>query len=360
MRNASRFERRLRVLVFVLIAVIGVTAAQGLASAGETGGQRETQLEREPNDSGIEALQKRHAEMSRLMTAEINDLKRELEETKTDIKERVAFQMRCNEEAISNVNTSISGASYALAVFGIIVGIFGIIVAFLLVSLGIYIGRQVKNVTVLTEQSKSILQTHERIRDEVRQLDANIKRDMAQLYSDLRNEETRALIQRLGKVPEDIANLFNILASREIGQEFYEAIKDAYQLGKGRPGFERAQYLLLIFQHFAGVALLDPDLRDDIEPQYQNLMQASFVNDIVHTSCEFLTACTQEGILHWRERLTKYFVALIASTHKNCNELHAAIYKALGIKENRFNLYSILRAYPNNPAQRNVIIAQTR
>jgi len=344
MRIASRYKGSLTVLVFAVIAVTDVTPAQGLGSGNETGGQRETRLEREPSDSYLEALEKRHAEISRLMTAETNDLKRELEETRKDIKERVAFQMRCNEQAISSVNTSISGASYALTLFGIIVGIFGIIVTFAVAGLGIYIGRQVKKVTDLTKDNKSIYETHLKIRDDVTQLDANIKSNVTKLYNDLRKEETRAVIERLGKVPEDIGNLFNILASREIPDEFYPAIKDAWQLGRGRPDFAspKAQYFLLFFQHFAATALFDPDLADEIEQDYPALMGASFVNDIIRTSCEFLAACTQEGILHWRERVTKYFVALSESKHKKCDELHAAIYKTLGTKEHRFNLYSIL------------------
>ncbi len=335
MQIAKRFERRLRVLLFVMIAVTGVVVAQGLASGSETDLQRETHLEREPNDSHLEAMEKRHTEISRLMGAEINNLKHDLEETKKDIKEKVAFQMRCNEQAISSVNTSIAGASYALTIVGIIV-------TMLAIGLGIYVSRQVKNVTDLTKQNKSILETHDKIRDEVRQLDANIKRDMGQLYNDLRKEESRALIERLRKVPEDIGNLFSILASREIGQEFYEGIKDAYQLGKGRPRFQIHEYFLLFFQHFGGIALLDPDLADQIEQEYHSLMESSFRNDIIRTSCEFLAACTQEGILHWRERVTKYFAALSASIHRDCSELHAAIYKTLGTKENRFTLYSIL------------------
>jgi len=335
MEIANRFERRLRVLVFVMIAVTGVTAVQGLASGSESGGQRDTHLETEPNDSYLEALEKRYAEISRLMSAEINDLKRELEETKTDIDEKLAFQMRCNEQAMSSVNTSISGASYALKIVGIIITV-------LAIGFGIYVSKQVKSVTDLTDQNKSILKTHEKIRDEVRQLDANIRRNMTKLYDNLRNEETRALIERLRKVPEDIGNLFNILASREIAHEFYGAFKDAYQLGKGRPGFGRDQYLLLFFQHFGGIVLLDHDLADQVEEEYFRLMASSFRNDIIRTSCEFLAACTQEGVLHWRERVTKYFAALSASIHRDCNELHAAIYKTLRTKENRFDLYSIL------------------
>jgi len=90
--------------------------------------------------------------------------------------------------------------------------------------------------------------------------------------------------------------------------------------------------------------LFDKDLGTEIESRYGLLMDASFANDIVKSSREFVTRCMDDSILHWREKMKAYFIALARSIHKDLAELHTEIYKTLTTKENRFNFYSILHS----------------
>lgn len=71
-------------------------------------------------------------------------------------------------------------------------------------------------------------------------------------------------------------------------------------------------------------------------------MDSAFKNDIIKTSRDFLIVCMDDGILHWREKIKKYFLALSRSKHKDLPELHGEMYKTLSTKENRFNLFSIV------------------
>jgi len=296
----------------------------------------------ENNDIDLDLTKNKQIENLTSLISEVNDLRKDLKDTKGEVNQKIAYQLRCNEQAINSVNTSISGASFALKIFAIIVAISAI-------GLGIYITRQVRNVTNLTRQNRSIHEMHLKIRDEVKQLDENIKNNLNKLYQDLRKEETKALISRLEIVPKDIANLGQILASRDIPMEFFPKLKEAYkalppQSESPEAGRYRTSYQLLFFQHFSASALFDEDLQNEMEMNYGVFMEASFENDIRKTSREFIAACATDGILNYREKIKKYFIALGKSRYAEYKELHRTIYETLSTKENRFNFYSILHS----------------
>ena len=274
-------------------------------------------------------------EIYRLLDNKIIGLEKQIRQTKEEIDKKLDYQMRCNDAALNSVNTSISGDSYALMLFGIIATLLG-------VALGLYITRQVKNVTHIAKQSKIVLGDHLKIRDEVRDLDEKIKTNMSELYNALKEEETKALVERLCEVPEDIGNLFDVLASRYISKEFFPQMKKAYQsLSDVSDG---SGYILLFFQHFPSLAIFDEDLQGKFEAGYGMLMDGSFKNDILKTSEEFIKVTIKEGnILHFSEKIKKYFIALGQSKFKKYLELHKHLYNILATKENRFNLYSIFQ-----------------
>jgi len=327
MENINRFGRNLKGIILLICVVSLVMTTEVFCVENNS---------IENNDTNLKLAESKQIE---LLIREVSDLRKDLKDTKTEVNQKLDYQMQCNEQALNSVNTSISGATLALTIVGIIVVGVGIL-------LGIYISFVERKVRNLTDENKSILETHLKIKDDVEKLDNNIKRNMAQLYDDLKKEETKVLVERLAKVPEDILNLFENLASREIPDELYSRIKEAYQKLKGteRSREAESQYLTLFFQHFPALVLFDKDLENEIEGSYRRLMASAFKNDIIQTSCEFLRACTDKGILNWREKIKKYFIALSKSTHKGLPELYREIYKALSTKENRFNFYSILKS----------------
>lgn len=275
------------------------------------------------------------------LISEIDELKEDFKEAKKEINEKFAYQMQCNKQAINSVNTSISGATLALTIVGIIVIGVGI-------ALGFYITLVERKVRNLTNENKSILETHLKIKEDVEKLDSHIKRNMTQLYNDLKKEETKVYVQRLVKVPKDIVNLAGILASRDIPIEFFPKLKEVYKsLSEEKTEdlklYETA-YRILFFQHFPSVAIFDNEIQDGIEKAYSRLMQSSFENDIIKSSRGFITVCIDGDILNYREKIKKYFTALGKSRYAEYKELHREIYRTLSTKENRFNLYSILHS----------------
>lgn len=296
---------------------------------------------KESNDIDFVVAEHKQIEGYESLVIEIKGLKEDLEQTKREINEKLAYQMKCNEKALDSVNTTIAGASYALIVFTIIIAVVGI-------GLGFYITLVERKVRNLTNENKSILETHIKIKDDVEKLDGHIKRNMAQLYDDLKKEETKVYVQRLVKVPKDIANLADFLASRDIPIEFFPELKEAYKslseiISEDAKPYE-GLYQMLFFQHFPSLAIFDNELQDGIEKAYSGLMQSSFENDIIKSSREFITVCIDGDILNYREKIKKYFDALQKSRYAGYKELHREIYRTLSTKENRFNLYSILHS----------------
>ncbi len=279
---------------------------------------------------------------------EVADLTDNMHQTREEFDKKFDYQIQCNDKAINSVNTSISGASHALSFYGILLTVVGIVVGLLAISLGIYISRQVKNVKDIEEESKAVFDRHLKIRDEVRNLDGNIKKNMTRLYSDLKIEETRALVERLVEVPEDVENLSEILLSREISEELFLRIKKAYQsLSEPDPRMLaccKQKYRIIFFQHFSGQSLFDRDLEDEMERDYPTLMDCSFVNDIMKASKDFITATIEEGdIFKYSEKIKKFFVGFQQSRYSGNLNLYKYIYDVLRDKENRFSLYSILQ-----------------
>lgn len=332
MENINSHEANLKkviILIFILSATITTEVFSGVNSPKES------------NDIDFVVAEHKQIQGYEPLVIEIKGLKEDLEQTKRQINEKLAYQMQCNENAINSVNTSISGASYALIVFTIIIAVVGI-------GLGFYMTLLERKVRNLTNENKSILQTHLKIKDDVERLDGHIKRNMAQLYDDLKKEETKAYLLRLVKVPEDIVNLTDILASRDIPTEYFSKLKEAYKslseiISKDAELYEGA-YRILFFQHFPSLAIFDNELQDGIEKAYSRLINSSFENDIIKTSREFIMVCIKDHILNYSEKIKKYFTALSRSKYKKYSELHRKIYEALSIKENRFDFYSILHS----------------
>lgn len=331
MENINRFGRNLKEIILLILLLAGIATEAFCVVHNST----------QNSDIDLEVSEDKQVEIYESLISEIHDLKADLKETKREIDNRFAYQMKCNEAAINSVNTSISGATLALTIVGIIVIVGGIV-------LGFYITLVERKVRNLTNENKSILETHLKIKDDVEKLDNHIKRNMAQLYDDLKKEETKVYVQRLVKVPKDIVNLADILASRDIPIEFFPKLKEAYkslseETSEDLKLYETA-YRMLFFQHFPSVAIFDNELQDGIEKAYSGLMQGSFENDIIKASREFIMVCIDGDILNYAEKIKKYFNALQKSKYAGYKELHSEIYRTLSTKENRFNLYSILHS----------------
>lgn len=232
-----------------------------------------------------------------------------------------------------------------------VLGIVAIVIALISIVIGAYVNRKVNESYVVLEQSKSILEKQNTIKKEVDELNTLIKGNLDGLYSRIKEEETKHLILRLKNVPEDIANLHDLLASRDLSKEYYLPLKESYlaldesqRRGRGaRGGGEyHSNYILMFFQHFAGLAFLDIDIYNELESSYNTSIDNSFKNDIIKSTEDIITACVDNGLSSQKDKLNKYLKVINKSQYSEFEELYKAIFKQLISKENQFLLYGLI------------------
>jgi hypothetical protein len=109
------------------------------------------------------------------------------------------------------------------------------------------------------------------------------KGNIDKLYERLRREETIALLTRLREVPEDIGNLASLLLSRDLLDEDFPALKEAYLKYKKDTsiGAHVESYFILFFQHFSYQVFKDLELKADaVSHLNQSTVRSMFKRDM--------------------------------------------------------------------------------
>ncbi|MBO2522585.1 MAG: hypothetical protein CW336_01830 [Bacteroidetes bacterium] len=176
-----------------------------------------------------------------------------------------------------NINNSLSSTNSLLTIVSIIIASIAAVLAIYVT----YLERKIKFM-------KDIVSTKE---TEVKSLVDEINNDVYGLFIKIRREDTKAMLQRLVAVPDDISNLIETFLSRNLEKEDFFILKEAYQglIKKGRekdkPGIDRLskgeEYLLLFFQHFVGMSVEDDFLEDRIVSYFKTGLNCAFENDII-------------------------------------------------------------------------------
>jgi len=218
---------------------------------------------------------------------------------------------------------------------------FSLIFAVVVIGLGVYVTWLVGRVKIIKEASERLLMTHKDIEAEVTELNKSINE---KLYLGILKAETEYIISRLQKVPEDIDNLFTKLVSRPLLRSHYASLKSSYMSLKNRHDspaqFILDRYLLVIFQHFAGLGLLDDDISSDLEGRYSIIMRGCFRCDVEKSTGDIIEACIDNNLSDHKDKLLKYCQALKNSQYRG--SVCKIIYNKLISKENRFLFYEII------------------
>jgi hypothetical protein len=246
------------------------------------------------------------------------------------------------------IQTSNSGVSTQLTAATWTVGIIAVFITVILFVLGGYVSYKVKKSSDTLKENEELLGKQHIIKKEIDELNTLIKENLDGLYLRIKNEETKHLILRLKNVPEDIANLSEALLSRELVKEYYSPIKESYLLLKNthQTITDSIGYMTLFFQHFAGLALFDPDINKTLEEEYTRLIPSSFKNDILKTTGDIITACVDNGLSSQKDKLNSYLKAIVTSKYSELEELYKTIFEKLIGKENQFLLYELMDKGP--------------
>lgn len=228
------------------------------------------------------------------------------------------------EVSNSTISNELSSASYHLGALSIIIATVGIF-------LGIYVTVLYNKIRKIREEVDSNLEKVSNMNEQIKDIDTKIHSDLGGLYSQLREEETKTLLERLVQEPLDIYNIEKMLLSRNIDESNFDILKRAYvnllKTGKADErsfmrGSYKQSYYLLFFQHFCKQTVLDDDLRDDLSENFKQYMNCAFKRDIIKSTEDMCRALSIDAVPFDREKyLCKYLVALNESKYKDLIEL---------------------------------------
>lgn len=259
---------------------------------------------------------------NRQLATELNSLQEQLQSQEQAISE-LAGSQQLTDKAVEQLSTvmeiSNSSIGNALSATNTFIAIAALIVAVAAIVLGVYVYKMERKI----KDMKDVVSKKE---EEVKKLTDQINNDINGLFDRIRREDTKAYLKRLEEVPRDIANLGEILFTRQLIEEDFKTLKDAYlklkrnkEDGKDCDGVTYGEmYLSLFFQHFPGRALQDTELHEDIIFFFDYGVGAAFSNDIEKEVKEIGTVVSDKNVLTDRENILLLLRKAIAkSDYKN-------------------------------------------
>lgn len=247
-------------------------------------------------------------------------------------------QLNSNDRTLSQISAQIEATSFNITIFGILIGLIA-------VGLGVYVTFIERKIVQLRDENKSLLDETKRAKNEVEDLNNKIQNDVYGLFLKIKKEETNHLLERLIKVPKDITNLFHELASRELDDNDFQKIKQAYLKLKGLESHKSFidNYHVLFFQHFLYQTMEDNSLHSEVLTNYQTCVDCAFDNDILKTTNDFIRFIVRDrNIDKYINEIKIFSTAIANSEFKEFSELFESIFELLINNENRIKYIKAL------------------
>lgn len=235
------------------------------------------------------------------------------------------------EPANDCVANQLSAATYFLEIIAIGIAIFGSI-------LGIYISKKKKQIEAIAATIDEKEKTIKTVSEATRELDKQIKGNIGELYKKLRNEETKALLDRLVLEPRDIGNLIQPLLARDLDEDGFSKLREAYLKLKNEPEYDNPEegigaiihrdssdedYILLFFQHYCYQALKDDEIRPNLLKGFSENCRKAFKRDLIKTTIDICKALNEDASSFNKEEvLTTYLKALNKCKYRNLEDLN--------------------------------------
>ena len=243
-----------------------------------------------------------------------------------NINDNIDAVRRIVDVSNSTIANEISAVNTMLVAFTIVFGVVGVL-------LGVYISWLQRKVSRMSDNIAEKEQKIISLAKTVEETDRKIHSDIKGLYYDLRDEETMALLHRLVEEPLDVSNLSQLLLARQLNEDGFAVLKQAYMklktlgpeiIDEGmlyEPTY-RQQYTLLFFQHYLKESILDEDLRPDIIIEFKHGMRCAFKRDIIKSTEDFCMALSNNKVQFDKvSLLVNYLKALNESEYCNLEEL---------------------------------------
>lgn len=235
------------------------------------------------------------------------------------------------ETSNDSIANQLAASSNLLALVGLVIAVAGVI-------LGIFISRKNKEmdeIAATVDEKKRLVDS---VAETTKELDKTIKGNVGKLYKQLRDEETKTILDRLVLEPRDVGNLITLLLSRDLDERGYVKIKEAYlkllneeeEVVEEEPGIVRLKlhassdedYILLFFQHYCYQAVKDDEIRPALIKGFRENCQKAFKRDIIKTTIDLSKALSEEeSTFNKEEVLTEFLKAVNHCKHKKLADL---------------------------------------
>ncbi|RKF05080.1 hypothetical protein C8N26_0480 [Tenacibaculum lutimaris] len=283
------------------------------------------------------------------LSKEIDSNQQKMLEQSKEIKElsnKIEYQGNLINNQTVLIDTSFDGVSSQLSASSYFIGIFGIIIALFSIGLSIYVSRMSRNIKNISLDNETLLQKNVTIKQEIELLSEKIVNDSTGLYKVMRTEEANHILDRLISVPEDISNMFSNLASRELNDNHFLQMKEAYTQIKDDEEFADS-YLIQFFQHFAGLSVIDEEIKDNLLSKLDMCVKCSFKNDIVNSTQNYISALQKKGLNNSKSEINIFVKIIENSKYKDLEELYFSVFNTLSTRNAQFAFFQIINKTDN-------------
>jgi hypothetical protein len=266
-----------------------------------------------------------------------------------ELQKKYEYQIKINDQTLSSISNQIGATSFNLSIFAFLFGI-------LAIGLGIYVTWVERKIIKIKDENVSLLKETKQTKEEVVAINKLIQKDIYGLFLKIKREETIHILNRLVKIPEDIANFIEQLISRELKEEDYALVKKAYlklSLEKREEvyGFGqsyRDSYQLLFFQHFLDQSVKDEEIGLELISNYSHGIECAFENDIIKSTEDFMKSVIDLGFQKRDKEINSFLKSLSTSQHKNCSRVYEIFFNSLSKRDNQFKFYSLIENQKDN------------
>lgn len=247
-----------------------------------------------------------------------------LEDREELLEQKVTYLTEVIEVSNGSINNSLTATSNFLTVVSIILSILAAALALYVT----YLERKMRSLKdAVVEMNKTVSEKEGEVKKLVEEINSNIDG----LFMRIQREDTKAALKRLEEVPEDIDNLIHSLLTRVLLPEDYDSLKKAFiklqkrgtlvdQQTVVQADFEITNtsqaYLAVIFQHFAGKAVEDADIREHIMGFFKDGLDMAFDNDVRKNIEDLGEALSRKDADYDRKAVLKAFQSALAQSER--------------------------------------------
>lgn len=249
-----------------------------------------------------------------------------------NLEKKIESDRNINDRTFNSISVQLSVSSYLFTIMGIFFSIVAI-------GVGVYVTFVERKIVKIRESNQELLNKTLNAKKEVEELNDLIQKDVSGLYYKIKREETIDLLNRLKEIPKDILNIQQLLLTRELLPEDFEKLKVAF-LKVSKP--YREAYLFQFFQHFLFDSMNHEEIRKELLTIMPQVIEASFENDIIKSSKDFIRAIINNGIHNFKAENNGFFIALSSSKYQNENFIYSLFLDSLSSRKNQFDFLSTI------------------